>query len=153
MAKIGLTSGFSILPEGVYTFLIKAVEYKESFGKLKITLETKDGKRHTEQFSLLDSKGNPNEGAYNAFSFFAKTALNDFDREEIDDQELVGHYIKCSIEHQVVEGNDGKTRTYAHLGRDKEVAFGFDGEAAPAPAPAPAAQPAGDIDLDALLGL
>ena len=148
MAKIGLTGGFTPLPEGVYVFKIEKVEYKESFGKLKITLITSDGRRHTEQFSLLDSKGKPNEGAYNAFSYFAKTALNNFDLEEIDDQDLVGHYIKCSIEHQVVDGKDGVTRTYAHLGKDKESVDGFEGEEAPAAAPT-----AGSVDIVKMLRL
>lgn len=150
MAKIGLTGGFTPLPEGMYVFRVKSAEYKEQFGKLKLVFETKDGKTHTEQFNLLDDKGQPNEGAYNAFSYLARTLLDDFDRDEIDEQELVGRYVKCAIEHNVVPAKDGNgTRTFAHLGRDKEVAYGFD-EDAPAPAPAP---PAATIDLDALLGL
>lgn len=152
MAKIGLTGGFTPLPEGMYIFKISKVEYNEKFGKLKVTLQTREGKTHMEQFSLLDSKGKPNEGAYNAFSYFAKTALNDFDRDEIDDQELVGHYIKCSIEHQVVESTTepGKTRTFAHLGRDKEPASGFEGEVPEMPKPT---EPAGDLDIMKMLGL
>ena len=150
MAKIGLTGGYTTIPEGTYIFKVVSVEYKEVYGKLRIKFATKDGKTHMEQFSLLDSKGQPNEGAYNAFSYLAKVLLDDFDREEIDDQELVGHFLKCSIEHQVVE-KDGKIQTYAHLGKDKEVAYGFDDDAKPEPAPAPAQ--AGDIDLNALLGL
>ena len=153
MARIGLTGGYTTIPEGTYIFQVVSVEYKEAFGKLRIKFVTKDGKTHMEQFALLDSKGQPNEGAYNAFSYLAKVLLDDFDREEIDDQELVGHFIKCSIEHQVVDKGDGKTQTYAHLGKDKEVAYGFDDGPAPEPAPAPAAAPAGGIDLDALLGL
>lgn len=148
MAKIGLTGGYTTIPEGTYIFKVVSVEYKEVYGKLRIKFATKDGKTHMEQFSLLDSKGQPNEGAYNAFSYLAKVLLDDFDREEIDDQELVGHFLKCSIEHQVSEKNG---QTYAHLGKDKEVAYGFDDDAKPEPAPAPA--PASDIDLDALLGL
>lgn len=153
MARIGLTGGFKPLPEGEYILKVDSVEYKEEFGKLKIKFVTKDGRYHTEQFGLLDSKGKPNEGAYNAFSYLAKVLLDNFDLEEIDDQELVGHFVKCSIEHQVVDKGDGKTQTYAHLGKDKEVAYGFDDGPAPEPAPAPAAAPAGGIDLDALLGL
>ena len=148
MAKIGLTGGFTPLPEGVYVFKIEKVEYKESFGKLRISLVTKDGKKYSEQFSLLDDKGRPNEGAYNAFSYFAKVALNNFDIDEIDDQDLVGHYIKCSIEHQVSEDKNGVTRTYAHLGKDKESVEGFEGEA-----PAPATPPATDVDIMKMLGL
>lgn len=130
MAKIGLTGGFTVIPEGNYIFKVTKVDYNAPFGRLRVYMETADGQKHMEQFGLLDKKGQPNEGAMNAFSFFAKTLLDDFEREEIDDQELVGHYIKCSIEHQIVDQGDGKTRTYAHIGKDKEVAYGFDGEEA-----------------------
>lgn len=151
MAKIGLTGGFTVIPEGTYIFKVTKVEYKEAFGKLRVFLETADGKKHMEQYSLLDSKGKPNEGAMNAFSFFAKTLLDDFDREEIDDQELVGCYIKCSIEHQVVDDGNGKTKTYAHLGKDKEVAYGFEGEEAEAEAAEE--ETVSDDALKALLGM
>ena len=150
MAKIGLTGGFKPLPEGQYILKVDSVEYNEKFGKLRIKFVTEDGRYHTEQFGLLDSKGKPNEGAYNAFSYLAKTLLDDFDRDEIDDQELVGHFIKCSIEHQVVEGSDGKTKTYVHLGNDKEVCYGFHGEEKTEDAPAEATE---GFDLDSLLGI
>lgn len=154
MAKIGLTGGFTPLPEGIYVLRVKKVEYNEQFGKLKIVFETKEGKTHTEQFSLLNEKGQPNEGAYNAFSILAKTLLDDFDLEEIDEQDLVGHYVKCSIEHNVVESRNGNgTRTFAHLGYDKQVAYGFDEEEAPAPLPAPTPAGSADLDLDTILGL
>lgn len=155
MAKIGLTGGFKPLPEGTYILKVESVEYKENFGKLRIKFVTEDGRSHMEQFSLLDSKGKPNDGAYNAFSYLAKTLLDDFDRDEIDDQELVGHYIKCSIEHNVVEGSDGKVRTYAHLGNDKEVAYGFNGELKDDKrADSTVGESAtGGLDLDALLGI
>lgn len=132
MSKIPLTGGFTVIPEGEYIFQVTKVEYKEAFGKLRVFMQTADGQTHMEQFGLLDKKGKPNEGAMNAFSFFAKTLLDDFDREEIDDQELVGHFIQCSIEHQIVDDGNGNTKTYAHIGRDKKVAYGFDGETAPA---------------------
>ena len=154
MAKIGLTGGFKPLPEGQYILKVDSVEYKENFGKLRIKFVTEDGRYHTEQFSLLDSKGKPNDGAYNAFSYLAKTLLDDFDRDEIDDQELVGRFIKCSITHDVVEDKNGNVKTYAHLGNDKEVAYGFNDEGKDETADSTVEEPAaGGIDLDALLGI
>lgn len=153
MSKIPLTGGFKPLDEGVYIFKVDSVKYDEKFGKLTIKFVTKDGKTHSEQFGFLTDKGKPNDGAMNAFSFLAKTLLNDFDREEVDEEELVGRFVKCSIEHQVVEGNDGRVRTYAHLGKDKTVAYGFD-EEEEQPAEETAEKPKTDMDsLKALLGL
>ena len=36
MAKIGLTEGFTLIPEGTHVFQITDVKYKEDFGKLEI---------------------------------------------------------------------------------------------------------------------
>ena len=82
MAKLKLSeSGFTLIPEGTTTFKIVEVEYKEDFGKLTVTMQTKSGSKHTERFTLLNNKGEINEGAVKAFSFFAKTALNNFSLE------------------------------------------------------------------------
>lgn len=144
MARIPMTSGFTVIPEGTYVFKIESVEYKESFGKMSVNMVTKDGQKYTERFSFLKASGEVNSGAMNAFSFFAKTVLKDFEIEEIDDQDLVGHYIKCEIVHDKVESKTepGKILTFPHIG-EKTVADGFEGEAAPA-------KP--KVDLAALLG-
>lgn len=164
MAKIGLTEGFSLIPEGTHIFCITAVNYKEAFGKLEVTMQTKGGSKHIERFSLLKSDGSPNEGALNAFSYFAKTALDDFELSEIDHEDLVGCFIECDVEHEVQENKNkpGKTVTFVRLA-EKRPSEGWDDEEAPkttpakktAPAPAPAVtkkagKPA--MDLAALLG-
>ena len=63
MAKIGLTEGFTLIPEGTHVFQITDVKYKEDFGKLEIYMQTQNGSKHIERFSLLKSDGSPNEGA------------------------------------------------------------------------------------------
>ena len=127
MAKIGLTEGFTLIPEGTHVFKITEVNYKEDFGKMEVIMEMATGQKYTERFSLLDKNGEPNQGGLNAFSYFAKTALNDFTLEEIDEQDLVGHFIRCEVEHTEVESNrtPGKMLTFARMG-DKEPADGFD---------------------------
>ncbi len=127
MAKIKLSEGgFSLIPEGVHTFKITEVEYKEDFGKMKVTMQTKSGAKHTEQFSLLTKSGEVNEGAVKAFSYFAKTALNNFNLDEIDDQDLVGCYISATVKHEEFESNKtpGQMRTAARLS-DWTPAAGF----------------------------
>lgn len=127
MAKLQLSSGgFQLIPEGVNTFKITEVNYKEDFGKLEIHLQTKSGAKHTERFTLLNNKGEVNQGAVNAFSYFAKTALNNFSIDEIDDQDLVGCYITATVKHEQFESNKepGKMLKSARLS-DYAVAVGF----------------------------
>ena len=162
MAKIGLTEGFSLIPEGTHIFCITAVNYKEAFGKLEVTMQTKGGSKHIERFSLLKSDGSPNEGALNAFSYFAKTALNDFELSEIDHEDLIGCFIECDVEHEEVEQRDnpGKTRKFPRL-VEKRPSEGWDDEEAPKATPAKKTVPAPAVtkktgkpamDLAALLG-
>lgn len=127
MATIQLPSGFTVCPEGVHIFRIYKVDYNQDFGKLTVYLVNAQGITHTERFSLINASGTPNEKAYNAFSYFAKTALNDYTRVAIDHTELVGHYIKAEVVHTIVPSNKepGKTTTFANLS-NKWVANGFD---------------------------
>ena len=97
MAKIGLSDGFSLIPEGTHVFKITGVSYKEAFGKLEVTMQTQSGAKHIERFSLLKADGSANEGALNAFSYFAKTALQDFGLSEIDHEDLVGHFMSATL--------------------------------------------------------
>lgn len=169
MPTIQLTSGFTVCPEGVHIFRIYKVDYNQDFGKLTIYLVNAQGITHQERFSLMNVSGAPNEKAYNAFSYFAKTALNDYTRAAIDPNDLVGHYIKAEVVHTIVPSTKeaGKTMTFANLS-NKWVADGFDTtpvqkaltlgteaeqpkvEAPTANTPAPT-QNTG-LDLDSLLG-
>ena len=69
---------------------------------MEIVMQLASGQKHTERFSLLNADGEPNQGGLNAFSYFAKTALNDYTLTEIDHEELVGHYIRCEVDHEEV---------------------------------------------------
>ena len=132
MAKIKLSEGgFTLIPEGTTTFKIVAVEYKEDFGKMKIDLQTKGGQKHTENFSLLTKSGEVNEGALKAFSYFAKTALNNYSLDEIDETDLIGCYITATVKHEEFESNKepGKMLKSARL-NDYAVAVGFGGDKA-----------------------
>lgn len=127
MPTIQLTSGFTVCPEGVHIFRIYKVEYNQDFGKLNISLVNAQGITHIERFSLINASGEPNERAYNAFSYFAKTALNNYSLDSIDPNHLVGRYIKAKVVHTILPSNkeEGKTMTFANLS-DKWVADGFD---------------------------
>ena len=165
MALIPMTNSFTVCPEGTHIFRIYKVDYNEEFGKLIIHLVNAQGATVQERYSLMSPDGSMNEKACNAFSFFAKTALNDFAIEAVDPATLVDHYIKAEVTHTVQPNrNDpSKNVTFTNLG-GKWSAEGFDttpcakaltlGKEATAPAPAtptPAPNPTG-LDLTALLG-
>ena len=110
MAKIKLSEGgFTLIPEGVTTFKIVGVEYKEDFGKMAVEMQTKTGAKHTERFTLLKQDGEVNAGALKAFSYFAKTALNNYQLDEIDESDLVGCYITATVKHEEYDYTDKKT--------------------------------------------
>lgn len=127
MAIIPMTSGFAICPEGKHIFRIYQVDYNPDFGKLTVYMVNAQGVKHIERFSLMRQSGEMNEQACNAFSFFAKTALNNFTIEEIDHNDLVDHYIGGEIVHtKLPSRNDPKKEvTFANM-TDKWVADGFD---------------------------
>ena len=127
MARIPLTSSFTPMDEGIQILRIYGVEYKEVFGNLTIYMVNAKGQTMRETFRFKGKDGKPNEGAMNAFSYFAKTAIDDFGAEDIDPDELVGHYIQVEVVHNASDNG----RTYANLGRDKAVAYEFDTEPVP----------------------
>lgn len=168
MARITMTSGFSLVPEGTQVFRIYNVTYDEEFGKLTVFMVNAQGITHKENFSLKDKNDQPNEKAYNAFSYFAKTALNDFTVEDIDHTDIIGCYIRAEVIHTKLPSNKdpNKTVTFANLG-DKSPADDFDTtpvpaaltmgtenapKAAPKTTTSPAQKKSGGLNLDDLLG-
>ena len=161
MANIQLVNTFSICPEGKHIFRIYKVDYNQDFGKLVIHMVNAQGITHTERFSLMNNNGEMNDKACSAFSFFAKTALNNFSLESIDHQELVNHYIGCEIVHTVVPSTKypSKTVTFTNTG-EKWVAECFDttpvkraltlGNEEAKTETAPTAS-TGEVDLDSVL--
>ena len=144
MARIPMTGGFQVIPEGEHVLKITAAEYDEDFGKATFTLANAKGQTCQERFNLLNQDGSANEKAMNAFSFFAKNAMNDFDMEDIDPVELIGHYIKAEVIHNKVPSTKDPTKmmTFVNLG-SKSPADGFED--------VPAAPKASGLDLAALL--
>ena len=130
MATIHLSaSTYAPIPEGIHVFRIFDVEYDETFGKVQIHLINAKGRIHTEKFTLMRADGSMIDGACNALSYFAKTALNTTEPADIDHTELIGHYIKAQVVHNVQPNrNDpSKTVTFVNL-TDKWSADGFDTE-------------------------
>jgi len=133
MAKMKLSeSSFTMIPEGSHVFKVMEVDDSkyEDFGKIEVKLQTKSGQTHSERFGLRKNDGEINEGALKAWSYFAKTCLNNFSVEEIDTQDIVGCYITATVKHESYEyDKDGETKkgTSVRL-NDYAVAVGFDSD-------------------------
>lgn len=152
MAKIKLSKGgFTPIAEGEHIFKITKSTYDEDFGKLEIEMTIASGQKHIERFSLIRNDGEINEGALNAFSYFAKTALNNFNLDEIDHNDLVGCYMKATVEHEKVpsKNDPAKTVTFLRL-TDQAPASGFEKEEEREKSNE--SNTSGGIDLDAILG-
>ncbi len=128
MGKIKLSAGgYTPISEGEHIFKIINTEYDEDFGKIEIEMITGGGRKHTEKFILLNNEGEINEKALNAFSFFAKTALNNFNLDEIDHEDLKGCYISATVTHYKVPSSKdpAKTMIFPNLSNYK-AATGFE---------------------------
>lgn len=111
MAKMKLAeSGFTLIPEGVTTFKVMEVDDSkyDDFGKLIVKLQTAKGEKHNEQFTLTKNNGELNEGALKAWSYFARTCLNNFSADEIDTQDIVGCYIMATVKHEKYTATKGE---------------------------------------------
>ena len=152
MAKIKLSKGgFTPIAEGEHIFKITKSTYDEDFGKLEIEMVIASGQKHIERFSLIRNDGEINEGALNAFSYFAKTALNNFNLDEIDHEDLVGCYIKATVEHEKVPSRNDPAKTVTFLRLTNQAsASGFEKEEEREKSNK--SNTSGSIDLDDLLG-
>ena len=141
MGRFKLSASFSLIPEGTHVFRIEEVKYDDDFGKMEIRMKTASGIPYTERYNLLTAEGDVNEAAMRSFGFFAHAALNDYSEREIDEQELVGRYIKAEIVHtksNQPNPQTGEYRTFANM-RQKYPAEGFEGTAAQTTAEVPKA--------------
>lgn len=134
MAKMKLSeSKFTLIPEGSTIFKVMEVDDSkyEDFGKLAVKLQTAKGETHSETFSLVNAKtGEVNEGALKAWSYFARTCLNNFRADEIDTQDIVGCYIQATVKHETYikkTGNNAGQEGAAVRLNDYTTASGFVG--------------------------
>ena len=129
MATIQMTGNtFTVCPEGRHIFRIYKVDFNQDFGKVTVYMVNAQGITLTQNYGLMNADGSMNDSICNAFSYFARTALNDYSREAIDHTELVGHYIGAEVVHKVQPNKNDptKTVTFANLVGEKWVANGFD---------------------------
>lgn len=161
-----MTSGFALIPAGTHVFRIYAAKYDEEFGKIEIKMVNAKGMTHTERFSVKNANDEPNERALGAFSYFARTAMNDYTMEDIDPEELVDHYIRAEVTHSTVPSHNdpNKTITFVNLGEkspaaqfdttpcERALTLGKDTDVPSTPNKPAVTEPKKGLDLDALLG-
>lgn len=124
--KLVPMGGFSIVPEGWHDFKIIAVDNKEEFGRIEVTLETQDGDTHVERFYLETKSGKFNEGGAKAFSYFVAMAMDKWNLKEIDENKLVGRFISAEVKHSegAINEKTGKPYINVELG-DKKSCEGW----------------------------
>jgi hypothetical protein len=132
MAKIKtMAVGGSLLPEGRTQFKILKVDDSkyDDFGKLEIRMVTKEGQAHTERFGLINSKGEVNEGAVKAWSFWVGTILGVWGEQEVDSDELEGKFFEgdvSQVESDSINEDTGKPYVNNRIENMKAI-DGFDG--------------------------
>ena len=131
MAKMKLSEAtFTLIPEGTTTFKVMEVDDSkyEDYGKIAVKLQTAKGETHTETFSLIKANGDLNEGALKAWSYFARTCLNNFRADEIDTQDIVGCFITATVKHETytrTKGDKAGTEGTSVRLNDYTTASGF----------------------------
>ena len=121
MAKINLaeSTGGSYIKEAGKNVLLQIThaKYNQDFGKVEMTLTNEKGETMNNNFGLMNNDGSINEKALKAFSYFARVAVGDWDRDDIEDEELLGCYIRGDI--KLTEGKEknksGEIMVFANL--------------------------------------
>lgn len=138
MAKIKTTtvSDFSLLPEGKTQFkIIKVDDSKyDKFGKLTIEMVTQNGQKHNENFGLIDAKGEINKGALKSWSYWIGAILGIWGEQEVDSDELVGHYFEADVtqeESDTISEKTGKPFVNNRLNNMTAIDGFAEGDSAP----------------------
>lgn len=164
MPQFHMTKSFKVIPEGEHIFRIYAVDFDEEFGRITVKMVNAKGFTHSERYTIKNKEGEAIDGAMNAFSYLARVALNEYDRDDIDTDELVDHYIKATIVHKKVPStkNEGEFTTFANIAKrehadgfdetpvERALTLGHEQKNEPMDVSAPA-ETSGGLDLDALL--
>lgn len=112
MAVIKLAeTGYHLIPEGTYVWTITNATYDDKFNKVTVEFVNEKGEKMLNKYTLS------NNGGAKAFSFLAKTALNNFSAVELDPTALVGKKLIGDIEHSEVESTtkEGEMMKFANL--------------------------------------
>lgn len=102
-------SGFQLIPEGEHILQITKVEDKSKFEKMEVTLKTSDGLSTVNRYNIGNEKG------FELFSELIRTAVKDYDSEEIKVQSAVGKFILATVKHTKVESTKNPDQIFTYV--------------------------------------
>lgn len=100
MAKINLSesNGQFIKEAGKKVLLqITKAQYDQEYGKVEIELKNEKGETVNNNFGLMGNDGSINEPALKAFSYFTRVAMGDWGVQEVEEEELIGNWLRADI--------------------------------------------------------
>lgn len=123
MAKLKLRDGFKNIPVGdAQTLEIKKVKFDTKFMKVVVTFSDGKGGTCSENFNLVDDKGNERDVPLGILSTIYKCAVGGETGDEFDPRDMEGYYVVADVYEQVVKDEDGnETNRYVHVKNFKEV--------------------------------
>lgn len=118
---IHLSEGFRNLVEGedvLLTITSSTLDTKTMTAKIRFEDEEGRSGVETFRFGKGKKKTSAQMGALNAYSTIAKTALRNWDVEDIEPEDLVGRHVMCDV---IVSEVNGKKYTHPRNFRDAEM--------------------------------
>lgn len=111
---IKYVNSYRKIPEGHYVFGIYEVHYDQEYGEVKLKVVNNAGYVKQLRYQLLDSNGEVNEIQASTLSRVAQNALNDFESEEFDEQQLPGKYFEADVKWSQGKGKNAN-RTFDNI--------------------------------------
>ena len=121
MARIKLTesTGGAYINKAEKNALLQitSCEYDPEFGKISMILSNERGETMQNNFRFMNNDGSQNEPALKAFSYFSRVAMGDWTIDGVDDQDLIGKYIRAdiSLREGKEKSKDGEIIKFANL--------------------------------------
>lgn len=123
---VKLSEGFKEVQIGDdQIFAIVEVKYDEKFGRAEVVMQDKRGALITQRFKFKGVKKKAAETALNIFSALAKSALDDWELEEVEPEDIQGLFVKADVYKSKSTKDDGKyfknMRNFRSLSEDDET--------------------------------
>lgn len=96
--KLSQSNGMFIKEAGKKVLLqITKANYDQEFGKVELEFKNERGEIINENYNLMANDGSINEPALKAFSYFTRVAMGDWGIQEVEEEELIGQWLRADI--------------------------------------------------------
>lgn len=96
--KLSQSNGMFIKEAGKKILLqITKANYDQEFGKVELEFKNERGEIINENYNLMANDGSINEPALKAFSYFTRVAMGDWGVQEVEEEELIGKWLRADI--------------------------------------------------------